>query len=186
MFLNGTTNAPNVIVNGNFQDFSVGQGWTTTNTAYGWNGTLDIAYAPIFNPNWPISQVAQVDVKKGGFINQTLLFTDSLRNVPNPLLPPINSASAMHILSFKYAAAENRSLSSSSGEVYFNNVLMGKLQPTDYLVNAFSCAVSIVAGNNNLHFKATGSDKVFGLTLDNVTLSPKNNATINYVLNGDF
>ena len=85
----------------------------------------------------------------------------------------------------EYAAKNVRGFDSNMGNIYWNNVLIATLAPSDFNVHTFTQTVIPIAGTNTLSFIGAGTSDRIGLSIDNVQLirSGTNN---NVVVNGGF
>lgn len=180
----------NIVVNGNFEQPNVGLSWGLFNNIPGWEGVgIEIGWGNIYNARWN-SQVAELDAYESYQITQKWNF-DSY----NALIAFVecddtifSSKSVLFKLQFNYAARKNgvSSPHTSSGNVLWNNVVIGSLNPTDYLVKSATFWVAVKAGSNVLQFDGASHSDSYGLNIDNVQLSSSYNNWQNIVLNGGF
>ena len=88
-------------------------------------------------------------------------------------------------LSLQFAARKSIGLGSNQGKVYWNNVLIGNLAPSDYNIHTFTANLRAKVGQNILRIEGGGVSDGYGLTIDNVKLI-KSGTGQNLVVNGDF
>ena len=184
----GTTT--NIVVNGNFEQPNVGSSWGIFNNIQGWEGVgIEIGYGTIYNSQWN-SQVVELDGNKNFQITQKWNFDSK-----NALISFVacdddlfGSKSVIFKLTFSYAARKNGVSSpfTSWGNVLWNNIVIGSLNPQDYLVQSAIFYVAVKSGTNTLQFDGAAASDSYGLNIDNVVLSSSYNNWQNIVLNGGF
>ena len=180
----------NIVVNGNFEQPDVGYSWGIFNNIPGWEGVgIEIGWGNIYNSQWN-SQVVELDGNKNYQITQKWNFDSN-----NGLISFVacdddifSGKSILFKLKFNYAARKNGVSSpiTSWGNVLWNNIVIGSLNPTDYSVQTATFYVSVKAGTNTLQFDGTSFSDSYGLNIDNVELSSSYNNWQNLILNGGF
>ena len=88
-------------------------------------------------------------------------------------------------LSLEYCPRRGICFTSSLGKVFWNNVLVGNITPTDYSIHTFTVNVTADVGLNVLRLEGAGRSDSIGLTIDNVKLVQVG-TTQNIMVNGDF
>jgi hypothetical protein len=58
--------------------------------------------------------------------------------------------------------------------IYWNNLLVGSIDPSDYNIHTFAAKVVPKSGTNNLTIIGSGISDSFGLTIDDVRLNREN------------
>ena len=184
----------NIVVNGDFEAPHVGDGWGIFNNIPGWEGIgIEIGRGTIYNQGWApnYNQVTELDGHNNTLITQRWSF-DSQYKLVHQIPCDTNNFIGKFLkfkLSFQYAARKNgvSGLLTSSAVITWNNVVIGTIHPTDYLVHTFTKWVDLKAGNNVLHFDGTGASDYKGLNIDNVKLVSKYfNNYQNLIQNGEF
>jgi hypothetical protein len=84
-------------------------------------------------------------------------------------------------LSLEFAASSDVNQEEATGEVYWNNFLVGSLKVTKEGVNKFNAKVDAQSGINSISIKSTGSS----ILVSNIALI-RDGTNENIVDNGDF
>lgn len=179
----------NIVVNGGFEQPSVGASWGIFNSIPGWTGTgIEIGYGTIYHNGWN-SQVVELDGHSNYQITQVFNFDANFEIVSGVSCSTnsFNGQTLAYTLEFDYAARANgvSSAFTSRADVIWNNVVVGSINPQDYAVHHGSILVQLKPGENALSFDAASTSDSFGLTIDNVKLSSSYNAS-NLIVNGGF
>jgi len=191
----GDNTNTNLVVNGDFQQ---GPDGFTAYSIPGWIGSPLIEKYPalIYNGNWGPSDVAcELNAYVNYEIIQKITFDSNYNLIPNIVdLPatPCSSSSTLgsFTLEFDWAAttANNAPLSTSQGNVVWNNIVIETLIPSDGSINHASFQVSPSACIiNSLQFDGASTPDGIGLTISNVQIfSTSSNLNAPTFSNGNF
>jgi hypothetical protein len=97
----------------------------------------------------------------------------------------LQTQTSKYVISFDYAARQNFALHTSKGLIFWNNVQVGEITPTDYAIRTFTVTVNAAQGNNFITFEGAGGSDGVGLGVQNVKLV-KVGGSVNEVVNGMF
>lgn len=183
----GTTQ--NIVVNGGFEQPSVGFSWGIFNSIPGWVGKgIEIGYGTIYHNGWN-SQVIELDGHSNYQITQHFNFDANYVLVEGVScdVDSFNGQTLTYKLEFDYAARKNgvSSAFTSRAVVIWNNVVVASVNPQDYAVHHGSISVQLKPGQNVLSFDAASHSDTYGLLIDNVKLTSSYNAS-NLIINGNF
>lgn len=183
----GTTQ--NIVVNGGFQQPSVGNSWGIFSNIPGWSGiAIEIGWGNIYNSAWN-SQVVELDGNANYQITQTFNFNSNFELVAgiSCSTTSFQSKTLTYVLEFDYAARATgvSSAFTSRADVIWNNVVVASINPQDYLVHHASISVQLKAGENVVSFDGASHSDSYGLLIDNVKLTSALNSS-NLIVNGGF
>ena len=147
----------------------------------GWYGNVEVRQASKLNSLWlPSSLVNHLDVKGSTNTNitQGFKFTDNLVPISLPVTPVFN-------LSLEYAASTGIDYKLAKAQIFWNNLPVGTIEPTDFNKGFLSLIVVPVKGVNTLSLRPSGNLTNKGLTVDNIKITMINK-TANMFFNGNF
>jgi hypothetical protein len=160
-----TSNA-NLILNGSFEDLGSG-----SFNSGGWNYFTSI-------PNWaPAAGTPDLEVGLGssvygvsGYAGNNVMELDARQNVTVDQI--ITTSKTPYLLSFLYAKriTGNKGEASLELEVYWNNVLLGLVQPTSGAMTLKTFNVTGWSPTSTLEFRGAGTSDSYGALIDDVRL----------------
>ena len=167
----------------------MGKSWKIFNNIPGWDGKgIEVGNGNIYinrKCGWN-SQVVELDGHKNYQITQRFYFDSNFRLVRGHSCQKDNNSKFMKFkLEFDYAARTGKPVSTSYGNVLWNNVVVASLTPKNHKINHIVLTVKLLPGNNILQFDGTSRSDSYGLTIDNVKLY-EDSSKFNILRNGDF
>lgn len=151
---NSSDETNNLIINGDFENPFLGNGWSTYFSIEGWTATndIEIGRGSIYIGAWGDTQICELDTHENTVISQRVnLGGDVDCN-----------------LSFRWGARTGDE--SSSMIVIFNREEIFSVNPTDQLIINQSIKLKGHKGSNVLSFAGTGTSDGLGMTIDDVAL----------------
>lgn len=181
--------ATDIVVNGGFEQPSVGFSWGIFPSIPGWSDTaIEVGWGQIYNAGWN-SHVVELDSNGNFQITQSFSFDSNYFLIASASCDTtsFSGQTLAYKLQFDYAARANGvgSPLTSRADVIWNDEVVASINPNDYAVHHISLDVELRPGYNFLSFDGASYSDSYGLLIDNVVLNSLYNSS-SLIVNGGF